>query len=80
MEQVYVPPAEQHVYTAPAAQQQTLLVNTNQDAMQQASNQATLQPVQQQQLLAGSVLSAGTSTDPVLQLQQLQEALQQLSS
>ena len=84
MEHVYCTPAEQQFYigagAAPDAAQQPLLINTDQVAMQQAPTQATMQPVQQQQLLAGSATNAGASTDPVLHLQQLQEAVQQLSS
>jgi hypothetical protein len=86
MEQVYCTPAEQQLYigagAAPDAAQQPLLINTDQVAMQQTPTQATMQPVQQQQLLAGSATNVGSSTDPVLhlQLQQLQEAVQQLSS
>jgi hypothetical protein len=83
MQQVYGTSAEQQVYIAPAAEQHSLLINTNQVDMQQAATQATMQPAQQQQpLLAGSAPNTGSSTDTVLhlQLQQLQEAVQQLSS
>jgi hypothetical protein len=81
MQQVYGTSAKQQVYIAPATEQHSLLIHTNQVDMQQAATQATMQPArQQQQLLAGSALNTGSSTDTVLQLQQLQEAVQQLSS
>lgn len=83
MQQVYGTSAEQQVYIAPAAEQHSLLLNTNQVEMQLAAIQATMQTAQQQQpLLAGSAPNTRSSTDTVLhlQLQQLQEAVQQLSS
>jgi hypothetical protein len=83
-QQVYVTSPEQQVYVTPAAEQQTLMVNTNQVTMQQAPAQVTMQPVQQQQqqVLASSAPNTAASTDPALQLQlqQLQEAVQQLTS
>lgn len=81
-QQVYVTSPEQQVYVTPAVEQQTLMVNTSQVTMQQAPAQVTMQPVQQQQVLASSAPNATASTDPVLQLQlqQLQDAVQQLTS
>jgi hypothetical protein len=81
-QQVYVTSPEQQVYVTPAVEQQTLMVNTSQVTMQQAPAQVTMQPVQQQQVLASSAPTATASTDPVLQLQlqQLQDAVQQLTS